>query len=134
MKEIELEKSTQRQKEEQAPWLELRAASALCCGNTDLDVDITPMPSDCDQEWLCVDEANSFVYNRANGSNDTPLSSDCQWLDDSDQQWCWYEKNVVSRTQAEELEQETARPYQSDRWMEERKVWITASMAKTVAQ
>ena len=62
MKEIELEESTQRQKEEQAPWLQLRTASALCCGNTDVDVDITPMPSDCDQEQLCVDEANSFVY------------------------------------------------------------------------
>ena len=63
--------------------------------DTDLDVDITPMPSDCDQEWLCVDEANSFVYHRANGGNAIPLPSDCEWLDDSDQQWCWYEENVA---------------------------------------
>ena len=146
MTDIDRERRWQRQRDQQAPWLDLRNdvavyaeesdlpddLSTTCdcdvfldgnCDTTVTDDDATPLPSDC--EWMDADTTDDT----------TPVPSDTEWMDDNHKQWHWYQDNVVvTPEQAHELHVRTSDQHGSDLWMRQRKLRITASIAKTVAR
>ena len=101
---VKKETRLRKQAEKQAPWLELRTAGVQL--------------SDCDSEADCI----------------TPVPSDSEWMEETDEQYEWYGQNVVvSPDAAEAIHQATQTQSNSDRWRDERKKRITASVAHVVA-